>query len=426
MYKKIVLFSLALILFFTACTAKPGVQLEQKSDKPHENNPVVADEDLKALATDNATFAFDLYRQLKTGQSGNFFYSPYSISQALAMTYAGAAGGTAQQMAAALKFSLPGTQLHPAFNKLALELASRSEIEDVPADQQFCLNVANSIWGQQGQGFLPDFLDTLAVNYGAGLQMVDFTSDPEGIRKSINDWVAQQTADKIKDLIPQGAIDALTRMVLANAIYFNTSWLNQFEKSLTRDGEFILQGQDVISVPMMHQTESLGTMSGDGYRVVVLPYVGYQLSMMVIVPDYDQFADVESQLSPEFLDAILANLQYGQVKLGMPKFKIETSFELNSALAALGMTDAFDPDRADFSAMDGKRDLYISDVIHKAYVSVDETGTEAAAATAVIMRTTAMPAEPVPFDVDRPFIFVIRDEPTGTVLFVGRVMKPTE
>lgn len=426
MFKKFVLFSLALILFFTACTAKPGAQLEQKSNKPHDPKPVVADEDLKTLAADNTTFAFDLYRQLKSDETGNFFYSPYSISQALAMTYAGAAGSTAQQMAAALHFGLPGAQLHPAFNKLALELASRSEIKDVPADQQFRLNVANSIWGQQGQGFLPDFLDTLAVNYGAGLQTVDFTADPEGIRKSINDWVAQQTADKIKDLIPQGAIDTLTRMVLANAIYFNASWQDQFEKSQTRDGEFILQGQNVISVPMMHQTESFGTMFGDGYRAVVLPYVGNQLSMMVIVPDYDQFADVESRLSPGFLDAILANLQIGKVKLGMPKFKIETSFELEGALTALGMPDAFDPKRADFSAMDGKKDLYIGAVVHKAYVSVDENGTEAAAATAVIMEAMAMPVEPMVFDVDRPFIFVIRDNPTGTILFVGRVTNPLE
>lgn len=426
MFKKIVLFSLALILFFTACTAKPGAQLEQKSNKPHDPNPVVADEDLKTLAADNTTFAFDLYRQLKSDETGNFFYSPYSISQALAMTYAGAAGSTAQQMAAALHFGLQGAQLHPAFNKLALELASRSEIKDVPADQQFRLNVANSIWGQQGQGFLPDFLDTLAVNYGAGLQTVDFTADPEGIRKNINDWVAQQTADKIKDLIPQGAIDTLTRMVLANAIYFNASWQDQFEKSQTRDGEFILQGQNVISVPMMHQTESFGTMSGDGYRAVVLPYVGNQLSMMVIVPDYDQFADVESRLSPGFLDAILANLQFGKVKLGMPKFKIETSFELEGALTALGMPDAFDPERADFSAMDGKKDLYIGAVVHKAYVSMDENGTEAAAATAVIMEAMAMPVEPLLFDVDRPFIFVIRDNPTGTILFVGRVTNPLE
>lgn len=426
MFKKFVLFSLALILFFTACTVKPGVQLEQKSNKPHDPNPVVADEDLKTLAADNTTFAFDLYRQLKSDETGNFFYSPYSISQALAMTYAGAAGSTAQQMAAALHFGLPGAQLHPAFNKLALELASRSEIKDVPADQQFRLNVANSIWGQQEQGFLPDFLDTLAVNYGAGLQTVDFTADPEGIRKNINDWVAQQTADKIKDLIPQGAIDTLTRMVLANAIYFNASWQDQFEKSQTRDGEFILQGQNVISVPMMHQTESFGTMFGDGYRAVVLPYVGNQLSMMVIVPDYDQFADVESRLSPGFLDTILANLQFGKVKLGMPKFKIETSFELEEALTALGMPDAFDPEQADFSAMDGKKDLYIGAVVHKAYVSVDENGTEAAAATAVIMEAKAMPVEPMLFDVDRPFIFLICDNPTGTILFVGRVTNPLE
>lgn len=426
MFRRTIFICLVVLMIFTACTPKPATPLEQKSDKPRDTNPVVADADLAALAGDNAAFAFDLYQQVKKDQSGNLLYSPYSISLALAMTYAGASGTTASQMASALNFNLPSVQLHPAFNKLALELTSRADLQDVPANQQFRLNVANSIWGQQGQGFLPAFLDTLAINYGAGLRSVDFTADPEGVRKSINDWVAQQTADKIKDLIPQGAIDALTRLVLANAIYFNASWQNSFEVSQTKPGDFLLQDQNVIQVPMMHQTESMGYMTGDGYQAVVLPYVGYQLSMMIIQPDFDQFASLESQLSNDLVATIENSLQHGEVIFSMPKFKFESAFELNDAMKGLGMTDAFMPDIADFSGMDGARDLFIGAIVHKAYVSVDEAGTEAAAATAVIMPTSAMPGQPVTIDINRPFIFLIRDEPTGSILFVGRVLNPSQ
>jgi len=256
------------------------------------------------------------------------------------------------------------------------------------------------------------------------MRTVDFTADPDGVRRTINDWVAQQTADKIKDLIPSEAINPLTRMVLANAIYFNASWFHPFEKSLTTDEDFILPDQNVIQVPMMHETESMGYMQGDGYQAVDLAYVGGDLSVLIIVPDQDQFGVVETGLSTDFINTVIASLQYGRVNLGLPKFKFESSFSLSEALTGMGMTDAFDLNSADFSGMDGARDLYISAVIHKAYVAVDEAGTEAAAATAVIMAIFAMPAEPITLTIDRPFIFAIRDIPTGSILFMGRVMKP--
>lgn len=426
MSKKLIFILTLFVMILAACSPKPKLGLEANSDKSRITDPQVADADLVSLVQGNTQFAFDLYRQLGQGQTGNFFYSPYSISLALAMTYAGAVGNTAQQMAATMNFTLPPAQFHPAFNKLALELASRSEIQDIPADQQFKLNVANSLWGQQEQGFLPEFLDNLAENYGAGMHTVDFTADPDSIRKSINDWVAQQTADKIKDLIPQGAIDTLTRLVLANAIYFNASWESPFETSQTKPGDFLLQDQNVIQAPVMHQSESLGYMYGDGYEAVSIPYVGYQISMLIIQPDFDQFGSVESQLSPDFINAIENNLQHSEVIFSMPKFKFDSSFELNAALDAMGMKDAFSAGTADFSAMDGAKDLFISAVIHKAFVSVDEAGTEAAAATAVIMAASAMPMQPVTIDINRPFIFMIRDDPTGSILFVGRVMNPLE
>ncbi len=424
MFKRITMIVLALALL-AGCKPARSAGKVLASEKPRETAPQVNDANYAALVSGNSDFAFKMYHQL-SGDGGNLFFSPFSISEALAMTYAGAAGDTAQQMADALSFTLPASSLHPAFNRLALELAGRAELPDLEPDQQFRLNIANAIWGQEDFSFLPDFLDTLAQNYGAGLRLMDFLSDPEAARLTINDWVAEQTADKIKDLIPQGAIDSMTRLVLTNAIYFNASWANSFEESSTAPAPFYLEDGSQVEVQMMSQQEDFGYVLGDGYQAIELPYIGYQLSMLVIVPDEGSLGEVDSALSNGFLDTLSGGLQYGLVNLYLPKWKVESSFDLVGAMAALGMTDAFDPDLADFSGMDGQRDLYIGAIIHKAYVSVDEKGTEAAAATAVIMETTSapMPQEPIEFRVDHPFIFLIRDNVTGTILFIGRVVNP--
>jgi serpin B len=326
-------------------------------------------------------------------------------------------------MAATLHFALPGDSLHAAFNAYALDLEARAKAD---ADgTPFELSIANSLWGQEGFSFRPGFLDQLAQNYAAGMRLADFASDPEGSRRLINRWVSDETRKRIEDLIPEGAIDSLTRLVLANAIYFKAGWLNPFDPDATATEPFHLLSGDSLDVPMMHADESYLTIVGDGYRAIELPYQSGGMSMLIFLPDEGKFQGFEEALGPDVVDEALGRMTYGPVHLGLPRFTYDSAFNLNAALQDLGMTDAFDPDQADFSGMDGNRDLYIGSVLHKAFVAVDEKGTEAAAATAVIMEVTSAPAgEPITITVDRPFIYLIRDEQTGNVLFLGRVVNP--
>jgi serpin B len=286
------------------------------------------------------------------------------------------------------------------------------------------LNIVNAIWGQKDFKFSSEYLDLLAQNYGAGLRILDFIKAAEPSHQTINQWVSDQTEARIKDLLPKGSIDEYTRLVLTNAIYFNAAWRSQFEKDATTDGKFTLIDGSQVTASLMHQTESFGYSEGDNYQAVQLPYDGNELSMVVILPKLDQFKAFETGISGEKITQIIKSLQGAEVELTLPKFKIESEFGLNKALKDLGMKDAFDPGKADFSGMDGNKDLYISDVVHKAWVTLDEAGTEAAAATGVVMRTTSMPLEIKEMKIDHPFIFLIRDNQTGTVLFIGRVMNP--
>ena len=412
---------LALVSGLTAC-AQPAAAGVIKSEMERESSPDVNKPDLATLVDGNSAFAFRLYQSLK-GEDGNLFYSPYSISLALAMTYAGARGETEEQMAEALNFILPQDRLHPAFNSLDLELASRGEGAEGKDDEGFRLNVVNAIWGQRDYDFLTEFLDLLAENYGAGLRVVDFIGAPEESRGTINDWVSDQTEERIEDLIPRGLITVMTRLVLTNAIYFNAAWQDPFKEDMTEDGTFHLLEGDEVVVPMMRQNESLNYAESDEYQAVELFYDGGELSMVILLPRAGQFESFEDTLDAQKAGEIIGNLGRRQVDLVMPKFEFESEFALEEPLAAMGMPVAFTMG-ADFSGMTGGPDLYISDVVHKAFVSVDEAGTEAAAATAVIMELTAAPLTPVEVTLDRPFIFLIRDIETGTVLFVGRVLNP--
>jgi len=389
---------------------------EVKSDKTRNTSPDVPSADLTELVAGNSAFAFDLYQQVRT-QDGNLFFSPYSISSALAMTYAGARGQTEQEMADALDFSLPQERLHPAFNALDLALASRA------ADGDFQLSIVNRLWGQTGFTFLPDFLDVLAENYGAGLSLLDFIKNADSAQVLINLWVAGQTNDRIQDLIPAGAVNDLTRLVLTNAIYFKADWAAQFEPSMTQDGAFHLLGGDEITVPMMHKTTDLGYAAGDGYQLVELPYKGDEVSMVVLLPDTGRFEEIEAQLDGPQMETWLAGVVSLEVKLTMPKFTMEQNVPLTDSLSAMGMSTAFSG-AADFSGMTDQQALAISDVLHKAFVKVDEKGTEAAAATAVVMGGTSVGPPPVIVVIDRSFVFMIRDRVTGTVLFLGRVLNP--
>jgi len=410
-----------LVLPLIACDQPVGAALVM-SDKPRETAPDVSEADLALLIEGNSAFAFELYQALRE-EEGNLFYSPHSISVALAMTYAGARNQTAEQMANTLQFLLEQERLHPAFNWLDAELAKRGEGAEGKDGEGFRLNIVNAIWGQKDYSFLSTFLDVLAENYGAGLRILDFINETEKSRLTINQWVSDQTEGRIKDLIPQGAIDALTRLVLTNAIYFNAAWEYPFDEDMTADGPFYLLEGGQVTVPMMKQTEAFGYTEGEGYQAVELQYDGNELSMVILLPEAGQFQTFEEGLQAQQVRDIISGLQDTQVALTMPKFEFDSEFSLKDTLAEMGMPIAFSSS-ADFSGMTGTPDLCISEVLHKAFVSVDEAGTEAAAATAVIVGETAMPGQPVEVTVDHPFIFLIRDIETGAILFVGRVMNP--
>ncbi|GIV65403.1 MAG: serine/threonine protein kinase [Bellilinea sp.] len=392
------------------------------SSRPRNTAPPSGDVALRKLVNGNTAFAIDLYQRLAE-EPGNLFYSPYSISLALAMTYAGARGETERQMAQTLRFSLPQAQLHPAFNMLDLNLRPLEQKPASEDEQPFQLNIANSLWGQAGFDFLPEFLDLLAENYGAGMYRVDY-NDPENARRQINGWVEEQTREKIKDLIAQGMLNPMTRLVLVNAIYFKGAWVYPFDKESTRDAPFTLLDGSRVNVPMMYLAKDLLYLRGKNYTVVRLPYRDSSMGMTILVPDEGQFVDVEKALTPKLLGEIRSNFSLAAVRLAMPKFKMETSFNLSQTLAEMGMPAAFDRSLADFSGMTGRKDLFISNVVHKAYVDVNEEGTEAAAATAVIMELKAMPMNEVELTIDRPFLFFIEDQQSGTLLFAGRVVDP--
>ena len=400
-----------------------------RSDKDRSAS-TVGTADLAELVRGNNAFAFDLYHALSDGD-GNLFYSPFSISQALAMTSTGARGETLRQMEATLHHRLSQSSLHPAFNALDRTLASRGQApggapnDAGEAGQYFRLNIANAIWGQDGYHFLPDFLDVLAENYGAGMMAADFAGAPDESRVRINDWVAEETEGKVTDLLPPGAVDQSTRLVLTNAIYFNASWLWPFSPSRTEVRPFHLAGGGTVDVPMMTETyKGYGYARSDGYQVVDVPYSWGEMSMTILLPDEGTTLEaLEGSLDSEMFDRIIDDIETDYVTLTMPLFEFESEFSLDDTLAEMGMPDAFGGG-ADFSGMTGSRDLWISEIVHKAFVSVDEEGTEAAAATAVAAIESGPGKAPIPVTVDRPFIFLIRDTGTGTVLFLGRVANP--
>jgi len=415
------LFALVIMLSMILAACSPSASLSMaESNKSRETNPTVAEGDVHNLVDGNNAFALDIYNSLRS-ENGNL--SPFSISLALAMTYAGARGETETQMAQALHF-LPQDQLHPSFN--ALDLALEKTPINLDKDQEpMKLNIANAVWSEQTFPFQEGFLDTIAVNYGAGVHLADFINQAEPARKEINNWVSNETEDKINDLLPKDSVGPDTRMVLVNAIYFKADWLNQFDANSTSDGAFHLLDGTEVTTKMMHEgMYGLPYMQGDGYQAVELAYAGETAAMDIIVPDAGNFEAFESSFNKDTLDEILNGMQPASVALGLPKFEFTKDFGLSDALKSLGMSAAFDGDLADFSGMTGKKDLFIGNVIHKAFVAVDEEGTEAAAATAVIMETTSAPMWDVNLQVDRPFIFIIRDTVNGQILFIGRVMNP--
>lgn len=410
-----------LSLALSACGSAAANPIRQSNLRREKPNLQAAD--LRPLADGNNAFAFDLYQSMR-GEDGNLACSPFSISLALAMTSAGARGQTEAQMTQAMRF-LPQAELHPAFNALD------QVIESVPSssdkDQQpLQLSVANAVWTEQTLPLESAFLDTLALHYGAGIHQSDFVNQPEAVRKEINTWVSDETREKIQNLLGENAISPFTRMILVNAIYFKADWLDQFDANDTSDGPFHLLDGSEVQVPIMRQEMDIPYAAGDGWQMVELPYAGGTAAMDILVPDEGRFDEIETSLDFETASAMWNGLAPANVALGLPKFKVESSFSLAEQLADLGMPDAFDPGLADFSGMTGNRDLFIGQVIHKAYVAVDEEGTEAAAATAVIMELAMARIADISLTVDRPFIYIIRDLQTGQILFMGRVLNPAQ
>ena len=385
------------------------------------------------LAEANTRFALDLFHSIYDQDENNLVFSPYSISQALAMTYAGARGETAEQMAETLSFALPQPELHEAFSVLNADLTERGNAEADPnmGEVARALRIANALWGEQSYPFSETYMEQVAQYYDAGLQLTDFEGAPEAAREAINEWVEEQTEDRIQDIVPQGAITPATRLVLANAIYFYGAWRFPFMEMSTQDRDFYTLDGNTVKVPTMALSERLPYAQGDGFQAISLPYAGSGLTFTVIMPDEGQFADFEATLDADTLNSAIGALTHTDVIVYLPKFEFDYGTSVAETLAALGMPDAFSASAADFTGMvEGQppEPLFIGDVLHKAFISVDENGTEAAAATAVIMAAgvameTSVP--PIEIHIDHPFLFVIRDEQTGTILFMGRVTDPS-
>ena len=402
--------------------------------QPVEKSTVKENTDKKYVVKGNNEFAFDLYAKLR-GKDGNLFFSPYSISTALGMTYCGARGQTEMQMAGVLHFpsiAKPGTELSstliPArpyfasvFGKIIKDLNSRGE------KGGYELRVANALWGQKGYEFLEEFLKLIESNFDGQLNQVDFIRATEGARKTINRWVEKKTNNKIKNLIQPGVLDSMTRLVLTNAIYFKGNWARQFKKDQTKEAPFTLADGEKIDAAMMNQTADFGYMETESFQGLELPYVDDELSMIIFLPkEHDGLDEFEKTLTIENLSKWLSKLYKREVIVSVPKFKMTSQFSLASVLKSMGMIDAFSSN-ADFSGINGRRDLSISAVIHKAYVDVNEEGTEAAAATAVTIKLTSIgPSRTPVFKADHPFLFLIRDNHSGSILFIGRVMNPND
>lgn len=401
------LFSIVLMAIMGVSLLMAGMSAEAKDSSNSE-----------ALVEGNTAFALNLYSKLKETE-GNLFFSPYSISTALALTYAGARENTEKQMAEVLCFTLDQKRLHPAFASIEARLKAIQKKGDVQ------LSVANALWPQKDYVFLEDFLELTKKNYGARITPLNYKIDHEAARITINQWVEQKTNDKIKELIKRGILDPLVRLVLTNAIYFKGNWADRFDKKLTEDAMFHLLSGKSIKVPMMNQKQKFGYAEHENLQILELPYVGEELSMLVLLPKkVDGLTELENKLTTDNLKKWTRHLGEREVWVFLPKFEMTSAFRLDKTLASMGMPDAFSMN-ADFSGMDGTKKLNISAVIHKAFIAVDEQGTEAAAATGVAIGVKSLPQPAPVFRADHPFMFLIRENLSNSILFFGRVIDPT-
>ncbi len=409
----------------SACSATPADETPGEAES-EAAAMAASPEDARTMAAAANAFAIDLYSRIK-GDS-NTFFSPYSVATALTMTWLGARESTAEGMADALHLPVAGATMHARLARDAVASASgalEQSLAASPDEAGYELRTANSLWGQEGYGFLEEFTARLDTYFGAGMRRVDFAGDPLGSRLAINEWAEEETNGRIEDLIPSGGIDTATTLVLSNAVYFKGLWESQFKTDSTRKAVFHGSAGDT-EVDMMMQRSSFDYYEDEDLQVVEMPYVGERLSMLVVLPREGLLGGlerVEGGLTVELIDGWLAGMREEEVAVHLPKFEMTWgTTDLSTDLVALGMGDAFRD--ADFSGMTGQKDLFISGVFHKAFIAVDEEGSEAAAATAVVMKRTSMPMGPE-FRADRPFMFMIRDDVTGAILFMGRVVAPS-
>lgn len=414
-----ILITVLTVGFVSGCSGAQELALDEEIDE-------------QIIVKGNNEFALDLYGKLQSTE-GNLFFSPYSVYTALAMVYAGARGQTETQMAQVMHFPFIPAK-HEMTSSVLVSDRKRfaslygkiiKDINDRGQKGGYELNTANALWGQQSYQFLREYIDLIETEYGGKLTEVDFVNAVETARATINQWVEEKTNQKIKELIKPGVLGAMTRLVLTNAIYFKGNWASQFDKDRTRQAPFTLLNGDKIDVPMMNKTEEFPHMATENFQTLELPYVDNELSMIIFLPNEpDGLGDFEKSLTIENLTLWLNQLEKHKVIVSVPKFKMTSQFGLASVLKSMGMTDVF-TSSADLSGINGKRNLFISAVIHKAYVDVNEEGTEAAAATAVAVRLLSAAPDRMPvFRADHPFLFLIRDNNSGCILFIGRVMNP--
>ena len=393
-----------------------------RADVSYVTSTDVADEQLVGLVRGNTEFALDLLRLIGTDRH-NTILSPFSIAAALTMSYAGARDVTARQMSDVLHLALPDDEVHQARNELTLRIADAPEPRPGDDREPMQLSIANSLWGQRGFAFESQFLEILASAYDAGVRLVDFVADADRARNDINAWVAEQTQDRIVDLLPPGSITVDSRLVLTNAIWFKASWATPFDTNATASAAFHLLDGSQVTVPMMHGGANMPFAAGDGYQAARIGYAG-DASMLLIAPDPGRFDEIVAALDGTFLGSVESALTTHMVDLGMPSFEFKSQLSLRSVLAELGMADAFDPVLANFNGISAQGgDLVIQDVVHQAFISVDEEGTEAAAATAVTIGVTSA-SPPATLTLDNPFVFLIQHDSTGEILFAGMVTNP--
>lgn len=406
---------ITLIIFLSGC-------LEKEHLEPAVNNTGSTPEGVNAVVNANNQFAFDIYSQFRgESKDDNIFFSPYSISTALAMTYEGAKGKTSEEMRAVLHLPDDKEKIHSDFVNIYNELNK--------ADKPYKLTTANALWAQKDYKFLDKYTGNVENYYGGKVTNLDFITETEKSRKIINDWVKAQTNNKIKDLIPQGVLGEMTRLVLTNAIYFKGTWVKQFDKKDTQDQNFKTGSGNTVKVPMMGLTSEdvkFNYTENDKLQLLEIPYDGEELSMLILLPKESYQASLEESLKPEKISEWKNMLQEQRVDIYIPKFKFETKYFMAETLKKMGMPSAFSPSVADFSGIDGTKNLYIANVIHQAFVEVNEEGIEAAAATAVVVELTSSVGPRIPvFYADHPFIFIIQERKTGNILFLGRVSDPT-